>query len=86
MLLVAVPCIKEAPASNPTKIPRIVVGSVSKLPSAGRQILLVRLFETSRFLGCSYNVQQMQSACKACETVGNSFINSSLQQHNAGFN
>ena len=49
MLLVAVPCIKEAPASNPTKIPRIVVGSLSKLPSAGRQILLVRLFETSRF-------------------------------------
>ena len=84
MLLVAVPCIKEAPASNPTKIPRIVVGSLSKLPSAGRQILLVRLFETSRFWGCSYNVQQRQSACKACETAGNSFINFSLQQHNQG--
>ena len=49
MLLVAVPCTKEAPASYPTKVPRIVVGRLSKLPSAGRQILLVRLFEMSEF-------------------------------------
>ena len=74
MLLVAVPGTKEAPASKPTKIPRILVGSLSKLPSAGRQMLLVRLFEMSIFWGCSYNVQQRQLPCKAYETAGNSFI------------
>lgn len=68
---------QESPASKPTKIPRIVEGiiSLSKLPSAGRQILLVRLCEMSKFWGCSYNVQQRQSPCKACETAGNYIIN-----------